>query len=379
MLRRTNPKTGTRTQATVAMGFVNGMLAGLVRQGLDPAPLLAAAEVDTADTANRIPVENYAALYNLINRELDDEGFGLFAQPMRLGSFEFLCRSTISAPTLAEALQRACRFLRIVLPDMVVEVRREKALAELVISERRPLAGRIDSPSRVFAFEWLLRLLHGLACWLAGRGLALDSVSFPYPQPAHVDDYALIFTEHSTFLPSLPTSLPAGARGAQRPPSPASGRGVGGEGNHTLTATFNANLLDLPIRRDEAALTTFLDGAPGKITTLYRRDREMVIRVRDLLRAALPDSLSLEEVADQLHLSPRTTHRRLEEEGSSFRGIKDALRRDMALARLTKTRDPIAQVAADLGYADTSAFYRAFVEWTGMAPVNYRRRWAGKT
>jgi AraC-like DNA-binding protein len=331
------------------MGFVNGMLAGLVRQGLDPAPLLAAAEVDTADTASRIPVENYAALYNLINHELDDEGFGLFAQPMRLGSFEFLCRSTISAPTLAEALHRACRFLRIVLPDMAVEIRREKGLAELVISERRPLASRIDSPSRVFAFEWLLRLLHGLACWLAGRGLALDSVRFPYPQPAHVDDYALIFTEHSSF------------------------------DAEQLVATFNANLLDLPIRRDEAALNSFLDGAPGKITTLYRRDREMVIRVRDLLRAALPDSLSLEEVADQLHLSSRTAHRRLEEEGSSFRGIKDALRRDMALARLTKTRDPIAQVAADLGYADTSAFYRAFVEWTGMAPVHYRRRWAGKT
>ena len=42
----------------------------------------------------------------------------------------------------------------------------------------------------------------------------------------------------------------------------------------TLVASFNANLLDLPIRRDEAALTSFLDGAPGKITTLYRRDRD---------------------------------------------------------------------------------------------------------
>ncbi len=232
---------------------------------------------------------------------------------------------------------------------MAVEVRREKGLAELIICERRPLSSRLDSPNRVFAFEWLLRLLHGLACWLAGRGLALDSVRFPYPQPAHVDDYALIFTEHSSF------------------------------GAEHLVATFNANLLDLPIRRDEAALISFLDGAPGKITTLYRRDREMVIRVRDLLRAALPASLSLEEVADQLHLSPRTAHHRLEEEGSSFRGIKDALRRDMALARLTKTRDSIAQVAADLGYADTSAFYRAFVEWTGMAPVHYRQKWSDKT
>ncbi|MPN27094.1 hypothetical protein SDC9_174521 [bioreactor metagenome] len=101
----------------------------------------------------------------------------------------------------------------------------------------------------------------------------------------------------------------------------------------------------------------------------------MVIRVRDLLRAALPVPLSLDEVAARLHLSPRTVHRRLEEEGSSFRGIKDALRRDMALARLVKTRDPVARIAADLGYTDTSAFYRAFVEWTGMAPAYYRRHW----
>ncbi|MFZ1444985.1 MAG: AraC family transcriptional regulator, partial [Candidatus Dechloromonas phosphoritropha] len=121
----------------------------------------------------------------------------------------------------------------------------------------------------------------------------------------------------------------------------------------------------------------FLDGAPGKITSLYRRDREMVIRVRDLLRAALPATLGLEDIGDRLHLSPRTIHRRLDEEGSSFRAIKDALRRDMALARLTKTRDAVSQIAADLGYADPSAFYRAFVEWTGMAPIHYRRRWAG--
>jgi AraC-like DNA-binding protein len=341
-----------RTQATVAMGFVTGMLAGLARHGIDPRPLLAEAGVDIADTASRIPVERYAALYNRINRRLDDEGFGLFAQALRGGSFEFLCRSCISAPTLAEALQRASRFLRIVLPDLAVSIRRQHGRAELLISESRRLADHPDDAGRVFAFEWLLRLLHGLACWLAGRGLALDSVIFPYRRPPHATDYPLIFTEDSRFAPTVP----------------------GGVG--TLVASFNANLLDLPIRRDEAALAAFLDGAPGKITMLYRRDREMVIRVRDLLRAALPATMSLEEIADRLHLSPRTIHRRLEAEGSSFRNIKEALRRDMALARLAKTRDSVAQVAADLGYADTSAFYRAFVGWTGMAPVNYRRQWA---
>jgi AraC-like DNA-binding protein len=343
-----------RTQATVAMGFVTGMLAGLQRRQISPANLLAATRIDIADTASRVPVEHYAALYNRINQELDDEAFGLFSQPLRCGSFEFLCRAVIAAPTLAEALHRAGRFLRIVLPDLAVSVRRHHGQAELVITERRRLAEAPDDPGRIFAFEWLLRLLHGLACWLAGRGLALDSVIFPYRRPPHAADYSLIFTEDSRFAPTVPG------------------------GNGTLVASFNANLLDLPIRRDEAALATFLDGAPGKITTLYRRDREMVIRVRDLLRAALPATLSLDDIAERLHLSTRSLHRRLEEEGTSFRAIKDALRRDMALARLSKTREPIARIAADLGYADTSAFYRAFVDWTGMAPAHYRRQLARK-
>ena len=350
MVHRTINATPSRSQATVAMGFVTGMLAGMLRQGLDPGPLLKTLDIDLADTASRIPLERYAALYNRLNRQLDDEGFGLFAQPMRPGSFEFLCRGCLSASTLAEALARASRFLRIVLPDLAVTVRRTQGHAELVIAESRKFASDPNDSGRVFAFEWLLRLLHGLACWLAGRGLGLDSVVFPYRRPPHAADYPLIFTEDSRFAPTVP----------------------GGMG--TLVASFNANLLELPIRRDEAALNAFLDGAPGKITTLYRRDREMVIRVRDLLRAALPATLSLDDIATRLHLSSRSLHRRLEEEGSSFRGIKDALRRDLALARLAKSDDSIAQLAADLGYADTSAFYRAFVDWTGMAPAHYRRQ-----
>lgn len=339
-----------RTQATVAMGFVTGMLAGLVRRGTDPAPFLAATGIDLAAGSGRIPIDRYAALYNRLARELGDEAFGLFAQPMRPGSFEFLCRGCLSAPTLAEALSRAGRFLRLVLPELTVSVRRQHGAAELVIAETHRLATDCDDPGRVFAFEWLLRLLHSLACWLAGRGLALDSVIFPYRKPPHFADYALIFTADSRFAPTVP----------------------GGTG--TLVASFHANLLDLPVRRDEAALAAFLDGAPGKITTLYRRDREMVLRVRDLLRAALPATPTLDDIAARLHLSPRSLHRRLEEEGSGFRAIKDALRRDLALARLAKGRDSVARIAADLGYADPSAFYRACVDWTGLSPAGYRRR-----
>ena len=196
----------------------------------------------------------------------------------------------------------------------------------------------------MFAFEWLLRLLHSLSCWLVGRGLSLERVCFPYARPAHGDDYALVYTERSEF------------------------------GADALVAEMRADLFDLPLRRDEAALTSFLDGAPGRISMLYRRDREMVLRVRDLLRNALPESPTIESVAGHLHLSPRTLHRRLRDEGTSFRAIKDAIRRDIALARLAKTRRSIATVASELGYADTSAFYRAFTGWTGLSPQRFRQQ-----
>lgn len=332
----------TRPRATVAIGFVQGMLAGLHGRAFVARRLLDAAGIAPAllaDPAARVPVSRYADLYNRINAELDDEGFGLFSQAMRPGSFEFLCRSVVTAPTLAEAIERAGRFLRIVLPDLQLALEQRAGTARLIIRESRPL-----SVGRVFAYEWLLRLLHGLCSWLVGRSIVFDAVAFPYPPPAQADDYALIYTAHSHF----------NAR--------------------ELAASFAANLLELPIRRDEAALQTFLIGAPGKITTLYRRDREMVVRVRDCLRDALPEAMPLTDVATALHLSPRTLHRRLEDEGSSFQAIKDALRRDLAISRLTKTRQPLAQIAADLGFADASAFYRAFVSWTGMAPAHYRRR-----
>ena len=329
-------------RGTVAPAFVRGMLAGALHDGHDAAALLAAVGIDPAclaDDGARVPLADYAALYTHLNAVLDDEAFALFSSPMRSGCFEFLCRATITAPQLGEALARAIRFLRAVLPDMRITLERDGAYAVLAIAEQRPLL--VD---RVFAYEWLLRLLHGLACWLVGRGIALDAVDFPYPRPAHADDYALIYTAHSRF------DAPQ------------------------LAARIAGNLLELPVRRDEAALQRFLDGAPGKLTMLYRNDRELVMRVRDHLRAALPELPELEATAAALKLTPRTLNRRLEAEGSSFRAIKDALRRDIALSRIAKSTQPVATLAADLGYADPSAFYRAFVGWTGVSPSAYRRR-----
>ena len=329
------------------MGFVTGLLSGARARRIDPAPLLAQAGLSRtllAEAQARVPLEAYAALYNAVVARLADEGFGLFRAPLRPGTFEFLCRATLGSRDLAQALDRAARFLALVLPDVEVRIERHRSNATLVVSERRRLQQRAGDPRRVFAFEWLLRLLHGVACWLAARALALDEVAFPFPRPAHAADYTSIYAERLSF------------------------------GVPRLVASFDAALLDLPVRRDASDLEAFLEGAPGKIAMLYRRDRDLARAVRELLAQSLPSPPTFEDAARALRLAPRTLHRRLREEGTSFRGIKAALRREIALARLERTRQSVADIAADLGYSEPSAFFRAFHAWTGEAPSAHRRR-----
>ncbi|MBK8759591.1 MAG: AraC family transcriptional regulator [Sulfuritalea sp.] len=327
------------------MGFVTGILSGAGRAGLSPAQLLEHAGIAKDllhNRAARIPVARYAALYRLINDSLDDEGFALFSRPLRRGSFEFLCRAVLSAPTLGLALERIARYLHVVLDDLAVEIEKSGRAAVIVISEEQALP--VGPAGRVFAHEWLLRMIHGLAAWLVAHPLPLDEVSFPYPPPLHVADYELVFAPRHTF-------------DAPR-----------------LEARFPAEWLALPVRRDEAALNAFLIDAPASITTLYRRDRALALRVREHLRAALPDQPGLPAIARRLLLSPRTLHRRLEDEGTSFRAVKDSLRRELATEWLTKSTRPLGRIGADLGFADAAAFYRAFTAWTGSGPREYRKR-----
>jgi len=81
---------------------------------------------------------------------------------------------------------------------------------------------------------------------------------------------------------------------------------------------------------------------------------------------------SVEAVAQQLAVSPRTLARRLSEEGTSFSDVLEGLRNDLAARYLADEDFGIAQIAWLLGYEETSAFSRAFKRWTGKTPRDAR-------
>jgi AraC-like DNA-binding protein len=96
--------------------------------------------------------------------------------------------------------------------------------------------------------------------------------------------------------------------------------------------------------------------------------------VRAVVRAALASGdCTLAGTARRLGVSTRTMQRQLRDEGTSFAGLLDALRREMAGAYLDRGL-PIAEVAALLGYSDVSAFHHAFRRWTGSTPRQHAKR-----
>ena len=135
---------------------------------------------------------------------------------------------------------------------------------------------------------------------------------------------------------------------------------------------FDAQYLKLPLRRDEKALAQMLQRALSITVLQYRRDRLLVPQVRQVLAAHPERSHSAEALAGVLHVSPRTLHRQLKEEGASLQQLKDEVRLEKARDLLYRTDKPVKQVAAAVGFRNEKSFSRAFRAWTGISPAALR-------
>jgi AraC-like DNA-binding protein len=140
---------------------------------------------------------------------------------------------------------------------------------------------------------------------------------------------------------------------------------------------FDAGYLALPLRRDEKAMSQMLQRALSLPVRQYRRDRLLVGQVRQALATQPESTHSADEVAALLHMSSRTLHRQLAEEGATLQQLKDEVRSERARDLLLRTSRPVKQVAAAVGFRNEKSFTRAFRGWTGCSPAEFRAQQGG--
>ena len=82
----------------------------------------------------------------------------------------------------------------------------------------------------------------------------------------------------------------------------------------------------------------------------------------------------IDAIAATLGLNTRSVQRRLKDEHTTYRELRDSFRRTTACKLLANPRVPIKEIAFLLGYQDLGAFYRAFRRWEDDSPMDYRKK-----
>ena len=143
-------------------------------------------------------------------------------------------------------------------------------------------------------------------------------------------------------------------------------------GQERTEIVFPKHWLNAPIIQTDPALNMILSTHINQPEQNIPRNfcDEVVCLIKDLLPLG---PCGLETVADRLAVHQRTLQRTLKEEGSSFSDLLESVRQEIATERLRNSNISIIQLSDYLGYADNTAFTRAFKRWFGSTPREWRK------
>ncbi|MEN8320689.1 AraC family transcriptional regulator [Acinetobacter junii] len=288
-------------------------------------------------TKARVPVNQSAQLWVELAKSMNDEFLGMDTHPMRRGSYKVLAKLAFGADTLEQAIQDILKFLALILDDIHGELVQEGSKAFLILHDR-------DQPKRMFTYSTFLMLVHSLMCWLSDQRISFHRMSFRCHQPVEIQDYRVRFCENIEF---------------------------NAEQNKI---EFDAHYLKHKIKKDKQALNEFLKHAPYNLIVRFKNENSLSLQIRRQLILQPPSEWAeLKDIAQQMSMSTATIQRRLKQEGVSYQQLKNDIRCDIAIERLSKTNDSIQSISDDLNFHDPSAFHRAFKKWSGVSPGSYRK------
>lgn len=330
-----------KAPAETPIAFIRSIVCAYRRYGVDPLPALTEAQIAPEllrDADARVTADQMEELSWRAMRELNDEALGWFSRPLPWGTYGMLFRASLPSTNLRVALSRWCRHYGLLTEDIRPELTSDNGAARLTVHQLRDLGEQ-----REFCLVTTLRNIHGFACWLVDSRIPLIEATFPFPEPGHSRAYGLMF------------------------------RGAVSFGGPHASISFDPGYLQLPILRDDRDLRQLLLRPLPLIVLQYRRDRLLSQRIRDLLRRRAAEFSNADTLALALNLSTRSMYRRLAEEGASLQKLKDEVRRDVAVQQLIQTRKSMKQVAMAAGFHNEASFNRAFKQWMGQTPGEFRQ------
>jgi AraC-like DNA-binding protein len=340
-LRRTLP---AEREPTVSVKAIRAAMAAASAAGLDGAALASAHGVsrrslDDADA--RFSHDVWVAIFAAIEQHTRDPSIGLrLAAALPMGHWDTMDFMIAASATVGEAVARIERYF--VLISTAVDHRTTRVGDEVhVRREHRPGVTRSRAATEL-AVATIVRRLRALSA----TPVSPRWVGFAHPRAAAASAYERafgcpVYFDRDADVIALSPALLAAPMAAPQP---------------ELCAVLERHA-SLLIERAAVA------------------DEGVVQQVRAAVAAELHRGApTLATVARRLATSARTLQRRLDAQGQRFQSIVEATRFELARRYLADPRIALGEVGYLVGFADPSAFSKAFRRWSGESPTSFRAR-----
>lgn len=344
---------GSDPELLSVSGVRNGMLRasiftelpGLLRDmGHDPDPMLQAAGIDArllADADNLIPFRIAGELLRLCVKHTGCQHFGLLlGQRGALATLSSISLMGRNAPDVGAALESLTKQLHHHDQGAVASLAvhgKSALLAYAMYEQDVPATDQISSAAMAISFRIMQEL--------CGRSWRPAEVRLPFRTPQDLAPYRQFF--------AAPLRFNAEQAGLVFP-----------------AAWLGRSLED----------ASFLVASRVAAMLATREPLDLASRARRALRVTLAEGNASEEaIACGLGMSRRTLIRQLQRAGTSFNALLKEVRLGIACQLLSDTDNPVEYIAVSLGYANASSFARAFRNWTGHSPADWKRRQATKS
>jgi AraC-like DNA-binding protein len=309
--------------------------------GIEPLDLFEAEGINIQlpiDPCLRLPYTKIDRLRAKAVKLCGDEAFGLRAATVYLPSqFGALGYAWHASLTLRKAFLRMERFVRVLNVKATVEVKNRDDCMVVTLGMDFPTeSGFARDDSAMAMITKMCRLV-------SGDHFRLQAVNFKHAEPRDIKPYFEYFAcplnfdqaENQLLIPlALADETLAGANP------------------------------ELAVLNDQVVIR--------RLANIDREDT--VARVQWALMEQLPDgNVSDDSVAEALHMSVRTMHRKLTDVNSNFRTLLVEMRRDLAEQYILDNSLTLTEISLLLGFSEPSSFSRAFKSWTGTAPSEARQ------
>jgi AraC-like DNA-binding protein len=297
-------------------------------------------EARVADGSARFTLEEFDGAQQAALEMTADEALGLhLGEHTTDAAFDVVGNLIAHAPTLRDALHLAIEFSELVFEEARLTLEEQVDVARL-----RYQSPRVSAPGAQMTAEFSIAGLVRMIRIFAGPNACITGALFEHTSPAHRHEYRRLFD------------------GAERFRQPFTG------------LEFPRVLLNARPVHHHARLYSLLRTEARRTRDSLVQGKRHAERLRNYLSAQPPDRIpTMDVAAHELGMSVRSLRRRLAEEGASFREVVQGMLEDAAAHVLANPGRSVQEAAQVTGFSNATTFKRAFKQWTGVTPTQFRR------